>query len=109
MPPITPQPSHISHNWCMCTPSAPSNRPPPQQQAAIAPDLRGPARSSQPPNTAAEMPRTAMNNSNVTVSELTRQLHVVVNSSCHNDTRAQESGTGPASAFDSGNQNTENP
>ena len=44
MPPITPQPSHSSHSWCRCTPSAPSRRPPDQHSAATTPALRGPAR-----------------------------------------------------------------
>ncbi len=61
MPPIRPAPSHSSHSWWMITPTAPSTMPPAQQKAATTPALRGPARSSQPPQMAAAEPSTTKN------------------------------------------------
>src|ERR1041384_5549885 len=61
-PPITPAPSHISHIWCIDAPMAASTRPPHQHTAETTPALRGPARSSQPPHSAALEPRKTKNN-----------------------------------------------
>ncbi len=61
MPPITPEPSQISHNWWSDTPIAAIPIPPHQANAATTPALRGPTRSSQPPHTAAAAPRTTKN------------------------------------------------
>ena len=61
MPPISPEPSQISHNWCIDTPIAAMPMPPHQQNAATTPALRGPTRSSQPPQIAAAAPRTTKN------------------------------------------------
>ena len=54
---MTPSPSQISQIWWERAPSAAMRKPPPQQQAAATPAFRGPTRSSQRPNTAAEEPR----------------------------------------------------
>src|SRR5687768_15948703 len=56
MPPMIPEPSHISQSWWVCAPSAEIKRPPHQHIAETTPALRGPARSSQPPHVAAERP-----------------------------------------------------
>src|SRR5574343_956405 len=57
MPPRTPEPSHISQIWCSLIPIAEMTRPPHQHSAETTPALRGPTRSSQPPQMAAEEPR----------------------------------------------------
>jgi hypothetical protein len=44
----------------VATPSAATRYPPPQQQAAAIPALRGPAVSTHRPNTAADSPRQTM-------------------------------------------------
>ena len=51
--------------------------PPPQHAAAISPARRGPARSSQPPQIAAETPSMAMKVSKMWVTSATVQLHPV--------------------------------
>src|SRR5271169_2301986 len=60
-PPITPEPSQSNQIWCVLTPIAEITRPPHQHIAATAPALRGPTRSSQPPQRAAEEPRNTKN------------------------------------------------
>ncbi len=109
MPPSTPVPSHTIHNWCVFTPTAPSAMPPHQQTAATTPALRGPTRSSQPPQIAAAMPRNAMNSVNVKLTDGTDQLHVVVNRSVVQLASFGQDPSGVASSFVIGNQNTEKP
>ena len=61
----------------MCTASALRMKPPPQQKAATSAALRGPAFSSQPPKSAAEMPRMTMAVSNAFTVTVSGQLQVV--------------------------------
>ena len=61
---------------------APSTRPPHQQHAATTPALRGPTRSSQPPQIAAETPSKTKNSVYIQPMLAMRQSQVVVNSSC---------------------------
>ena len=63
-------------------PMAPSTKPPPQQHAATTPALRGPTRSSQPPQSAADTPSTTKNSVYIQPMLAMRQSQVVVNSSC---------------------------
>src|SRR3954471_8548030 len=78
MPPMIPDPSHISHSWWIMTPNAEITRPPHQQNVATTPALRGPARSSQPPQMAAAEPRNTKNRVYVHPSMFNFQSHVVV-------------------------------
>src|SRR3954466_8744999 len=80
MPPMTPVPSHMSHSWCVITPKDEITRPPHQQSAATKPALRGPARSSHPPQVAAEMPSRTKNSVYVHPSIETFQSQLVVKS-----------------------------
>ncbi len=84
-------------------------RPPPQHSAATTPALRGPTRSSQPPQIAAETPSSTKNSVNIQPMLATRQSQVVVNSSCHSDMSAQALLWVMPIARDSGSQNTEKP
>ncbi|MBS1226577.1 MAG: hypothetical protein H6R32_511 [Candidatus Aminicenantes bacterium] len=54
---MTPEPIQSRAIWWRWTPRAEMKKPPPQQNAAATPALRGPLRSSQRPKTAAEEPR----------------------------------------------------
>src|SRR5580692_591634 len=90
-------------------PMAPSARPPAQHTAATTPALRGPTRSSQPPQSAAETPSTTKNSVNIQPMLATRQSQVVVNSSCISDMSGQALGAVSPMARDSGSQNTLNP
>ena len=54
-------------------PTAEMKNPPPQQIAATTPALRGPSRSTQRPNSAADDPRKTIASVNVHVSVLTFQ------------------------------------
>ena len=87
----------------------PTTSPPPQHNAAISPARRGPARSSQPPQIAAEMPSNAMNVSKMWVSAGTVQLHVVVNNSSKKLCAAHAVASAFGTSRDIGSQNTENP
>ena len=110
MPPSTPVPSHRIQSWCTQMPSAPSTSPPAQQQAETSPALRGPTRSSHPPQTAAEAPRKKMNRVNTQFSSLTFQSQVVVNSAFSSPaSAAQPRGLSMPMARDSGSQNTLKP
>ena len=84
-------------------------RPPPQHRAATAPALRGPARSSQPPQMAAETPSTTKNSVYIQPMLATFQSQVVVNSSWTRDMSGQAFGAVSPMARDSGSQNTEKP
>ncbi len=55
------------------------SNPPPQQNAATTPALRGPSRSSQWPKTAAEDPRKTKNSVNIQPSVLIFQSQFVAN------------------------------
>src|SRR5581483_2679321 len=90
-------------------PNAATIRPPPQHNAATKPALRGPTRSSQPPQIAAETPSSTKNNVNIQPRLATFQSQVVVNSSCHKDISGQAFGAVRPIARDSGSQNTEKP
>src|SRR5579859_4056148 len=59
-PPTQPD-SHSSHIWCEAVPAAARISPPHHRKADTTPPLRGPERSSQPPNKAAEQPRKMKN------------------------------------------------
>ena len=110
MPPSTPVPSQRIQSWCRWMPSAPSTNPPAQQQAETRPALRGPTRSSQPPQIAADKPRKKMNRVNTQFSSLTFQSQLVVNSAFSNPASgAQARGLSMPMARDSGSQNTLNP
>src|SRR6516165_1323929 len=61
MPPMMPEPPHSIHSWWVMTPMAEITSPPHQHNAATMPALRGPARSSQPPQIAADDPSTTKN------------------------------------------------
>src|SRR5215813_1099296 len=110
MPPITPEPSHISQSWCMEIPTAEISNPPHQQIAATTPALRGPARSSQPPQIAAAEPRKTKNSVYIQPRIGLSQSHVVVKSIC---TQLMSLGHSMdlvmPSALVSGSQNTEKP
>src|SRR5476651_213145 len=110
MPPITPEPSHISQSWCVWTQTAPISRPPHQQSAETKPALRGPTRSSQPPQIAAAEPRITKNNVNIQPRLLTFQSQLVANSSVTSDmSAAQAFDLVTPMARDSGSQNTLKP
>src|SRR6185369_5293360 len=110
MPPITPEPSSISQNWCVDTPSAEISMPPHQHTALTTPALRGPTRSSQPPQIAAELPRSTKNIVYIQPSVEIFQSQLVMNSSCRKPTSAAHfTDSLMPSALDSGSQNTEKP
>ncbi len=110
MPPITPEPIHSIHSWCVCTPNAEISRPPHQHTAETTPALRGPTRSSQPPHSAAEAPRNTKNRVYIQPRLEMRQSHEVVNSSAISETSApQVRAWVMPSARDSGSQKTEKP
>src|SRR5204863_1748458 len=90
-------------------PIAPRTRPPHQQQAATTPALRGPTRSSQPPQIAAETPSRTKNNVYIQPMLATRQSQVVVNNSCASDMSGHVLLAVTPNDRDSGSQNTEKP
>src|SRR5438270_13940043 len=110
MPPMTPDPSHNIHNWCRMIPPAEMTSPPHQQMAATTPALRGPARSSQPPQMAAAEPRNTKNSVYVQPRMFNFQSHVVEN---RRPMKVMSAGQATDSvmpmAFDNGNQKTEKP
>src|ERR1700750_566822 len=109
MPPITPEPTTISQNWCIEMPSAEINMPPHQHSAATTPALRGPARSSQPPHTAAATPSTTKNSVYIQPRLAMRQSQVVVNSSPQRERSGHVLVCVSPIERDSGNQNTLKP
>src|SRR5580692_6124323 len=109
MPPITPDPSHISQSWWTMTPTAEMTRPPHQHSAATTPALRGPTRSSHPPHSAAEEPSTTKNSVNIQPRLDIRQSQLVVNSSPSNVRSGQATDLVMPIARDSGSQNTLKP
>src|ERR1700733_973734 len=91
-------------------PTAPRSSPPDQQMAAITPALRGPARSSQPPQTAAAMPKTTINRVNTQFRSATSQSQLVVNKAFRMpDPAGQATGLLPPMARDNGSQKTLKP
>src|SRR5690606_37945469 len=109
MPPMTPEPSHIIHIWCTWMPIAEITRPPHQHSAATMPALRGPARSSQPPHSAAEQPSSTKNSVYIQPMVEMRQLHWVVNSSARMLMSAEQVAVPAPRDLDRGSQNTEKP
>src|SRR5947207_11240859 len=93
----------------MWTPSAEISRPPHQQAAATTPALRGPARSSQPPHSAALDPKNTKKSVYIQPRLGLSQSQVVVNSMVNSDVSEHGIGLLIPSAFVSGNQNTEKP
>ncbi len=71
--------------------------------------MRGPTRSSQPPQIAAETPSSTKNSVNIQPMLATFQSQVVVNSSCISDMSGQALGAVSPIARDSGSQNTLKP
>ena len=88
---------------------APSTRPPHQQSAATTPALRGPDRSSQPPQAAADTPSTTKNSVNIQPMLAMRQSQVVVKSSCQSVMSGHALVWVTPIARDSGSQNTLKP
>src|SRR5262245_53736472 len=110
MPPITPEPSHSIQTWCQTMPSAEMSSPPHQQQAETKPALRGPARSSQPPHTAAAAPRNTKNSVYIQPSSLIFQSQAVENARVKNDLSGGHAIDDlPLMACDSGSQKTLKP
>ncbi len=85
--------------------------PPLQHTAATKPALRGPACSSQPPNSAAELPRITKNSVYIQPKwALTTQSQVVANTEARYPMSAgQVTGLSMPTARDSGSQNTLKP
>ncbi len=90
-------------------PIAPSTRPPHQHSADTKPALRGPTRSSQPPQIAAETPSSTKNSVYIHPMLATFQSQVVVNNSCISVMSEQAFGAVTPIARDSGSQNTLKP
>src|SRR4051812_20844565 len=108
---MTPDPSSISQNWCCWMPSAEISIPPHQHTAATTPALRGPARSSQPPQTAAAMPRIRKNSVNIQPRVEMCQSQLLANHSPKKPTSGPQVLPAPAldNCLESGSQNTEKP
>lgn len=86
------------------------HNPPHQQAAETNPARLGPARSSHPPNNAADEPRNTKKSVYIQPIVEMRQSHAVVKSSAGIDTVAsQVRGAAPPRARERGSQNTENP
>src|SRR4051812_32919733 len=91
-------------------PSAEITSPPHQHNAAMNPALRGPARSSQPPQIAAAEPRNTKNSVYIQPSVDTFQSHVAEKTEATKPMSAgQSTGLVMPIALDSGSQNTEKP
>ena len=101
----------MSQNWCRWMPSADSSMPPHQHTAETTPALRGPARSSQPPQMAAEQPRKTKNRVYIQPSVATRQSQPEANSSAKKLMSLAHAAPVPAvvNDLDNGSQNTEKP
>src|ERR1044071_4641809 len=91
------------------TPIADIAMPPHQQTAETTPAFRGPARSSQPPQSAAEDPRNTKNSVYIQPRSVTRQSQVVVNSARPRVRLGHATDCVTPSARDSGSQNTLKP
>src|SRR5512136_652980 len=79
MPPIPPEPSHMSKMRWRETPRAELMEPPPQLAEVTTPAFLGPSRSSHAPKIAAEEPRKTKNSVNIQPNVLIFQSQVVVN------------------------------
>src|SRR5882724_2752656 len=90
-------------------PSAENSIPPHQQNAATMPALRGPDRSSQPPQVAAESPSTTKNSVYIHPRSAMRQSHVVVKSALTSVRSGQATESFMPIAFDRGSQKTLKP
>ena len=88
---------------------APRTSPPAQQNAATTPALRGPTRSSQPPQRAADTPSTKKNSVYIQPMLAMRQSQVVVKTSWKSEMSGHAFRAVMPSARDSGSQNTEKP
>src|SRR5882724_3215245 len=107
---MTPEPSHNIHNWCSMMPPAEMTSPPHQQMAATTPALRGPARSSHPPQMAAADPRNTKKSVYVHPSMYNFQSQFVANTRARKPiSLGHSSDSLMPMALDSGSQNTENP
>ncbi len=84
-------------------------KPPAQHNAATKPALRGPARSSQPPNTAADRPSITMPMVKMINRLVTCQSQLVVKRSPITDGLGQATDLSMPIARDSGSQNTLSP
>src|ERR1044071_4621082 len=91
------------------TPTAEITSPTHQHSAAATPVLRGPERSSQPPNIAAAEPRNTKNSVYIHVTSLTRQSHAVVVRASRRDMSLHTTEWLMPSERDSGSQNTLKP
>src|SRR6185312_3781487 len=110
MPPMAPDPTHSSQIWWEMTPKAEMTSPPHQHTAATTPALRGPARSSQPPQMAAAEPRKTKNRVNIHPSiEIFQSQVVAVISEKKLMSAGQATECVMPTAFESGSQNTEKP
>ena len=83
--------------------------PPHQQQAATTPALRGPARSSQPPQIAAEEPSSTKKSVYIQPRSATRQSQLLVKSTVARLMPSQATGWVMPSERDSGSQKTLKP
>src|SRR5690606_14760735 len=104
-----PAPSHISQSWWVMMPMAASTMPPHQHMAETKPALRGPTFSSQPPQIAAEQPRSTKNSVYIQPRSDTRQSQLVVKRAEIRLMSAQTTGWLTPMARDSGSQNTLKP
>ena len=93
----------------MTTPALPIRRPPHQQSAETTAALRGPTRSSQPPQIAADEPSITKNSVNIQPRLEIRQSQVVVKSSAAKLMPGHVTGCVTPNACDSGSQNTLKP
>src|SRR5689334_18621342 len=92
-------------------PTAEISMPPHQHSAATTPALRGPARSSQPPQMAAAQPRNTKNKVYIQPSVATCQSQLLANNSAKKLMSFGQVVPAPAvaSVLDSGSQKTEKP
>src|SRR5215469_6081987 len=107
---MIPEPTHNSQIWWMTTPNAEISRPPHQRKAAAKPALRGPTRSSHPPQIAEAVPRNTKKSVYIQPSVATFQSQVVVNRLAKNPRSfGQSIELVIPTARCSGSQNTEKP
>src|SRR6218665_1573770 len=107
IPPITPEPKTIIQNWCKYTPRAENNMPPHQHRADTTPTLRGPTRSSHPPQSEADDPSKTKNRMYIQPRVETFHSQVVVKSCAKRSCLSHASEFLIPSALDNGSQNTE--
>ena len=90
-------------------PIAEITKPPHQHNAATTPALRGPTRSSHPPQMAADEPKNTKNKVYIQPKVEMRQSQVVVNNSAKKLKFLHSTGFSIPMALDRGNQKTEKP